>query len=210
MAQDDAINNGNSISSAEQSNIAGTNSGEKSIIETSKRKPEITHEDLEQHFRKKLDDVAKIFNVSRSTIKRICREHTIFRWPQRKIDNVNDSLFMSDLPCSDLSRGQAMVVVAHTRPSITTMQDVKSVTIKATYVDIYIKLQLTSTARMVELDEEIVKRLKLKVGCFRIKCMDEDNDWILLACDMDLQNYINTKIALGTTTMKMLVELNSN
>ncbi|KAA8539141.1 hypothetical protein F0562_025833 [Nyssa sinensis] len=266
MEQDDAINNGSNIGSAEQSNIAGTNSGEKSTIETSKRKPEITHEDLERHFGKKFDDVAQIFNVSRPTLKRICREHKISQWPrpQRKIDNVNDSLFMSDLSCSDLSRevleqkfgrnfgdveksfngresgipnwphlkidkvnysfsnmepacsdmprGQAMATAAHMMPHVTTMQDVKTVDIKAEYKGgTLIRFKLPPTAGMVKLEEEIVKRLTfLQVGCFKVTYLDEENDSILLACDTDLQNYINTSIASGITKIRMFIEPETN
>ncbi|KAA8545369.1 hypothetical protein F0562_020153 [Nyssa sinensis] len=112
MVQDDAIENDKNISNAEESDTAGTNSGRKST----KRELEITREDLENNFGRKLEVVAKIYKVSRSTFKRICREHGIPRWPRRKMDKVNDSLSMQDPP----QDGQA--TVSHTRPSIA-MQD---------------------------------------------------------------------------------------
>ncbi|KAA8545375.1 hypothetical protein F0562_020159 [Nyssa sinensis] len=110
IGQDDAIDDGKNIGSAEQSDTAGTNSGKKST----KREPEITYEDLQKNFGRKLDDVAKSFNVSRSTFKRICRDNGIPKWPHPrcKIDKVNDSLSMQDPPPQD---GQA--TVAHTRLS---------------------------------------------------------------------------------------------
>ncbi|KAA8545378.1 hypothetical protein F0562_020162 [Nyssa sinensis] len=112
IEQDDAIDNGKNIGSAEQSDAAGTNSGKKST----KREPKITYEDLRKYFGRKLDDVAEIFDVSRSTFKRICRENGIQDWPRprrrRKRDKINDSLSMQDPPPQV---GQA--TVAHTRLS---------------------------------------------------------------------------------------------
>ncbi|KAA8545371.1 hypothetical protein F0562_020155 [Nyssa sinensis] len=108
IKQDDSIDNGKNVGSAEQSDTAGTNSGKKST----KREPEITRENLQKHFGRKLDDVAERFGVSRSTFKRICRENGISQWPRRKIGKVNDSLSMQDPPPQD---GQA--TVAHTRLS---------------------------------------------------------------------------------------------
>ncbi|KAA8539139.1 hypothetical protein F0562_025831 [Nyssa sinensis] len=61
MEQDVAIDNGSNIGSAKQSNAAGTDSGKKNTIQTSKRKSEITLQDLENNFGKLLIDVAKSF-----------------------------------------------------------------------------------------------------------------------------------------------------
>ncbi|KAA8545370.1 hypothetical protein F0562_020154 [Nyssa sinensis] len=80
IVQDDAIDSGKNIGSAEQSDTAGRNSGKK----RKRRGPEIIHEDLQNHFGRKLDDVAKSFGVSRATFKRICRENGIPQWPRRK------------------------------------------------------------------------------------------------------------------------------
>ncbi|KAA8539201.1 hypothetical protein F0562_025893 [Nyssa sinensis] len=193
MVQDNAINNARSIGSAEKSNTGGTYSGEKDTRKTSKREHEITREVLEQQFGRTIEDVAKTFNVSRSTFKRICREHNIPRWPRCK----NNSLSMQDSPCFDL-------------PHVTAMQDARTVAIKASYRDdIFIMFQLTSTAGLVELEEEIARRLKLKVGCFSIKYRDKDNDLILLPCDEDLQFFLKSAIALGTTPIRLFVGLNT-
>ncbi|KAA8539197.1 hypothetical protein F0562_025889 [Nyssa sinensis] len=104
MVQDNAINNVRSIGSAEKSNTDGIYSGEKDTRKTSKREHEITREVLEQHYGRTIEDVAKTFNVSRSTFKRICREHKISRWPRCK----NNSLSMQDSRCFDLQRVTAM------------------------------------------------------------------------------------------------------
>lgn len=67
------------------------------------------------------------------------------------------------------------------------------------------KFKLYSFSRKEDLDKELDKRLQLPIGKFRTKYMDEDNDYIWIACDDDLRDCFNNALSLGKNTIKMLV-----
>ncbi|XP_059663512.1 protein NLP6-like [Cornus florida] len=166
----------------------------------------ITYEELEQHFGKKLEDIANVYGVSRSTFKRICRKKGIRRWKRGKRNKVDDSPSRLDPPCSDLTAEKLVTTFSHITPLVITPQEASTMTIKATCGDDMIKFQIHFSAKMVELEEEVSKRLKFNVGIYKIKYIDDDGDRILIACDKDLQDCISASNSLGMKTIKMFIE----
>uniref|UniRef100_A0A5B7BLX0 PB1 domain-containing protein n=1 Tax=Davidia involucrata TaxID=16924 RepID=A0A5B7BLX0_DAVIN len=145
-------------------------------------------EDIIQHFEKNLEDAAKSLRVSRSTLKRNCREHGITQWPSHKRNKVNEQ----GPPCSSLSHGQTVVAT------------VRTVTIVAIYKDDLFKFEISVESGMVVLEEEIAKRIK--VTSFKIKYFDEDGDLVSVACDEDLWRCMDISRRSGKNKIEIWVQ----
>lgn len=86
-----------------------------------------------------------------------------------------------------------------------TQKEIKGVTIKATYRDDIIRFRISLNCGIVELKEEIGKRLRLEVGTFDIKYLDDDHEWILVACDADLQECMDILGSSGSNIIRLVV-----
>ncbi|KAG4184737.1 hypothetical protein ERO13_A09G189300v2 [Gossypium hirsutum] len=109
-------------------------------------------------------------------------------------------------PYSDLALKQATTTYTRSTPNLTARQEKTSVTVKATYREDIIRFRISLTSGMVELKEEVAKRLKLDVGTFEIKYLDEDNEWVLIACDSDLQECLDVSISSGSNMVRLSVQ----
>ncbi|XVF12931.1 hypothetical protein REPUB_Repub08aG0162400 [Reevesia pubescens] len=108
-------------------------------------------------------------------------------------------------PYSDLALKQVMATFTQPTPHVTARQEIKSVTIKATYREDIIRFRISLSCGIVELKEEVAKRLKLEVGTFDIKYLDDDNEWVLIACDADLQECVDVSRSSGCNIIRLSV-----
>ncbi|XP_016736880.1 LOW QUALITY PROTEIN: protein NLP6-like [Gossypium hirsutum] len=108
-------------------------------------------------------------------------------------------------PCSDLALKQAMSTFTQPTPRVTAREETKSVTIKATYREDIIRFRITMSSCILELKEEVANRLKLEVGTFDIKYLDDDNEWVLIACDADLEECIDVSRSSGNNIIRLCI-----
>lgn len=107
-------------------------------------------------------------------------------------------------PCSDMASKQAATFL-RTTPRTTPRQDMTTVTIKATYREDIIRFRISLSSSIVELREHVAKRLKLEVGTFDIKYLDDDHEWVLVACDADWQECMDFSRSSGCNMIRLLV-----
>ena len=62
----------------------------------------------------------------------------------------------------------------------------RQVKVEATLDRSFIKLRSPTPFEFLILKKEVVRRFNLEGKRLRIKYKDEDNDWILITCDVDL------------------------
>ncbi|KAK4365501.1 hypothetical protein RND71_016859 [Anisodus tanguticus] len=195
MVQYDVLNTDSQVISEKQC-VSVTHLQKQSS--TTRTKDSVNYDDLKQHFNKNLSDAAESLQVSRSTLKRLCRKYGIRRWPLSKRKKTSESDWQPLIPKKNKS-------ITSATTTHTDHDNSSSFTVKATYGDDMMKFKLYSFSRKEDLDKEVAKRLQLPIGRFRINYMDEDNDWIWIACDDDLGDCFNNAQSLGKNTIKMLV-----
>ncbi|MED6121121.1 hypothetical protein PIB30_027331 [Stylosanthes scabra] len=114
-------------------------------------------------------------------------------------------------PFSGLAPKQCMNPLKETMTPFVPGKEMKTVTIKATYREDIIRFRVSLNCSIVELKEEVAKRLKLEVGTFDIKYLDDDHEWVLIACDADLQECIDVSRSSASNIIRVLVhEITSN
>lgn len=121
------------------------------------------------------------------------------------VDERVPEVFWTNPPCPDSAPNQSMPTLAYTMPQIISKQEMRSVTVKATYKDDIIRFRISMSSCIVELKEEVAKRLKLEVGTFDMKYMDDDLEWVLIACDADLQECIEICRSSGSNMIRLSV-----
>ncbi|XP_021767867.1 protein NLP6-like [Chenopodium quinoa] len=91
-------------------------------------------------------------------------------------------------------------------PRFLARQDMNAVTIKATFREDIIRFRFSLNSNIVELKEEVAKRFKLEVGTFEIKYLDDDHEWVFIACDSDLQECLDISKSSGSNMVRLLIQ----
>ncbi|KAJ4879565.1 Protein NLP4 [Raphanus sativus] len=244
----------------------------------------ITLDVLRQHFAGSLKDAAKNIGVCPTTLKRICRQHGIQRWPSRKIKKVGHSLqkiqrvidsvegvsgplpigsFYSSFPhlassqepplqgktfpppqplqlsrspvspyshsssssqcCSsetqltatDVGGGVLTLSSLENIPQSTNLssssQDDDFLRIKVSYGEEKIRFRMGNSRRLTDLLWEIGRRFSIEdMSRCDLKYLDEDNEWVLLTCDEDVEECVSVGRTTPSHTIKLLLHVSSH
>ncbi|KAJ4969004.1 hypothetical protein NE237_015705 [Protea cynaroides] len=80
-----------------------------------------------------------------------------------------------------------------------------AITVKATYKDDTVRFKFDPCAGCFQLFEEVAKRFKLPVGGFQLKYLDDEEEWVVLVSDSDLQECIDIMDSIGSRNVKLMV-----
>ncbi|XP_027076557.1 protein NLP6 isoform X2 [Coffea arabica] len=89
---------------------------------------------------------------------------------------------------------------------INPVQKERIMTIKATYKEETVELQVSLSSKLMELKNEVMKQFKLSGDSFDIKCLAEPNEWIPLTSDNDLHNCVTIMKPQENPTIRLAVE----
>lgn len=82
---------------------------------------------------------------------------------------------------------------------------VAKIIVKATYNEDTVRFKFEPASGYLQLYEEVAKRFKLQVGQFQLKYLDDEEEWVMLVSDSDLQECLEILDYLGTRNVKFLV-----
>ncbi|KAL0435532.1 UNVERIFIED_CONTAM: protein NLP6 [Sesamum radiatum] len=202
---------------------SGNNTGADQQARTGKRERkrsgfQISYQDLQTLFGMPEKEAADILGVCLSTFKRARRSHNITRWPSHVRNKANPSMFEVKISDKHQQEGSSGVHPSCSNQSTAVQRDMirndpandhnssSLFTVKASYQSKTVKFQLSISAGMAKLEQELAKRLKLKVGEFETTYQDEDGCPILLTCDQDLRFCVQALTSLGLTIIQVFVQ----
>ncbi|KAL2332563.1 hypothetical protein Fmac_020144 [Flemingia macrophylla] len=189
----------------------GRKSGEKRRTKAEKT---ISLPVLRQYFAGSLKDAAKSIGVCPTTLKRICRQHGITRWPSRKIKKVGHSLKKLQLVIDSVQGAEGAIQIgsfyssfpelssapnnsesskskkSSSSPSTAAQSplELPPFRVKATFADEKIRFSLQPVWGFTELQVEIARRFNLNdMRSLVLKYLDDEGEWVVLACDADLE-----------------------
>ncbi|GJY52160.1 NIN-like protein [Tanacetum coccineum] len=166
----------------------------------------LSREDIEQHYGKTMKKAAEELGVSLSTLKRKHNKLGMSGWqgpdlPQRKAYNSSNNQ-STESHTHEKDNGIIQ------DPSPVKRND-KTV-IKVEYADDIIKLHLgVLELTFVTVENEIGKKLKLKHGTFKIKYLDEDEEWILMTSDQDMRDCMQNSRNVDRSALRLRVLLHN-
>ncbi|BFI22491.1 protein MpNIN [Marchantia polymorpha subsp. ruderalis] len=97
--------------------------------------------------------------------------------------------------------------VGSQRRSPNSHDESSSTIVKATYGSDTARFKLLPNSSYQDLREEVASRLKLPVQSLNLKYRDDDEEWVLLVCDADLDECIEVMRSTGGHAIKLMVRV---
>ncbi|KAI8573355.1 hypothetical protein RHMOL_Rhmol01G0270500 [Rhododendron molle] len=169
----------------------------------------IPKEDILQTKGMRLIDAAKHLEVSKSTLKRVCREYDIYRWPPRKEQELIGQSCPNKSPAVVDQEQIPQLNLDTLLPSnqAPATSDTYSVKVKVRCEEGTIMFRLSCPWQKIELEQQVKKRLSFEAGTYNINYKDEDEELILINCDEDLEECISSSSAGGSRWIELLLKL---
>lgn len=126
---------------------------------------------------------------------------------------VTDGMETTIRSMSDSSNSSGAVVLGSSSTSMDDRNQTRTqgesgsttLTVKATYREDTIRFKFESSAGCSQLYKEVSKRFKLQEGSFQLKYLDDEEEWVLMVTDADLQECLEILYGMGKHTVKFLV-----
>ncbi|XP_043706218.1 protein NLP9-like isoform X2 [Telopea speciosissima] len=80
-----------------------------------------------------------------------------------------------------------------------------AITVKATYKDDTVRFKFDPCVGCFQLFDEVAKRFKLPIGGFQLKYLDDEEEWVMLVGDSDLQECLEIMDSIGSRNVKLMV-----
>ncbi|KAI4324333.1 hypothetical protein L6164_023881 [Bauhinia variegata] len=93
----------------------------------------------------------------------------------------------------------------HSKVKSTSLDSGPKIIVKATYREDTIRFKFDPSAGCLQLYEEVATRFKLQNGSFQLKYLDDEEEWVMLVNDSDLQECLEILDEIGTRSVKFLV-----
>ncbi|KAL6903627.1 hypothetical protein ACP4OV_004440 [Aristida adscensionis] len=107
---------------------------------------------------------------------------------------------------TDSSSGSASSQPTFKRnPSALRDRSSPALTVKATYNGDTVRFKFMPAMGWYHLLEEVAKRFKLSTGTFQLKYKDDEDEWVIMANDSDLQECVDVLDSIGSRNVKLQV-----
>ncbi|KAJ8538555.1 hypothetical protein K7X08_027776 [Anisodus acutangulus] len=130
-------------------------------------------------------------------------DHSIMEHNKASSSGMTDS---SNTSCSTMNGSSSSSRSFGQQKYIKVEEGGSQITVKATYKEDKIRFKFEPSAECFQLYEEVAKRFKLQTGTFQLQYLDDEEEWVMLVNDSDLNECLEILDVLGTRSVKFLVQ----